>query len=29
MEKDTRQLAAILLTDLVGYTAMTQTDEAP
>ncbi len=28
MEKDTRQLAAILLTDVVGYTAMTQADEA-
>ncbi len=28
MEKDNRQLAAILLTDLVGYTALTQTDEA-
>ena len=28
VEKDTRQLAAILLTDVVGYTALTQTDEA-
>jgi len=28
MEKDTRQLAAIMLTDVVGYTALTQTDEA-
>ncbi len=28
MEKDTRQLAAIMLTDIVGYTALTQVDEA-
>jgi TolB-like protein/tetratricopeptide (TPR) repeat protein len=28
MEKDTRQLVAIMLTDVVGYTALTQTDEA-
>ena len=28
MDKDTRQLAAIMLTDVVGYTALTQTDEA-
>ncbi len=28
MENDTRQLAAIMLTDVVGYTALTQTDEA-
>ena len=28
MEKDTRQLAAIMLTDVVGYTALSQTDEA-
>jgi class 3 adenylate cyclase len=28
MDKDSRQLAAIMLTDLVGYTALTQTDEA-
>jgi TolB-like protein/class 3 adenylate cyclase/Tfp pilus assembly protein PilF len=28
MEKDTRQLAAIMLTDVVGYTALTQADEA-
>lgn len=28
MESDARQLAAIMLTDIVGYTALTQTDEA-
>jgi TolB-like protein/Flp pilus assembly protein TadD len=28
MDKDTRQLAAIMLTDIVGYTALTQADEA-
>ncbi|MDD5220391.1 MAG: adenylate/guanylate cyclase domain-containing protein, partial [Candidatus Bipolaricaulis sp.] len=28
MERDTRQLAAIMLTDIVGYTALTQVDEA-
>ncbi len=28
MENDIRQLAAIMLTDVVGYTALTQTDEA-
>jgi adenylate cyclase len=28
MEKDVRQLAAVMLTDVVGYTALTQTDEA-
>jgi len=28
MQNDTRQLAAIMLTDVVGYTALTQTDEA-
>jgi len=28
MDRDTRQLAAIMLTDVVGYTALTQTDEA-
>ncbi len=28
MEKETRQLAAIMLTDIVGYTALTQADEA-
>jgi TolB-like protein/tetratricopeptide (TPR) repeat protein len=28
MEKENRHLAAIMLTDIVGYTALTQTDEA-
>ena len=28
MESDARQLVAIMLTDIVGYTALTQTDEA-
>ncbi len=28
MENDTRQLVAIMLTDVVGYTALTQADEA-
>lgn len=28
MERDTRRLAAVMLTDIVGYTALTQVDEA-
>ena len=27
MEKNTRQLAAVMFTDMVGYTALMQTDE--